>query len=659
MRLGVCYYPEHWKEEIWPKDAKRMKSLGIELVRIGEFAWSRIEPQPGSFDWSWLDRAIDTLQSEGLKIIMCTPTATPPKWLVDKMPQMLACDETGGPRKFGSRRHYCFSSPDYRKECRRIVRCLAERYGAHPAIVMWQTDNEYGCHDTVESYSTAALLGFRSWLKTRYGTIAALNTAWGTVFWSQEYGAFEEIEFPAQTVTEANPSHRLDFQRYSSDQVASFNSDQVEILRRHAPGREITHNFMGTFTAFDHYKTGADLDIATWDSYPLGFLDQSTSTETEKQTWLRQGHPDFQAFHHDLYRGCAAKWGVMEQQPGPVNWAPYNPAPLPGMVRLWSLEAIAHGADLVSWFRWRQAPFAQEQMHAGLLTPDNEPAPAFEEAAQVSEDLKVIGKPDIAGADVALIFDYEGQWIHQIQPQGKHFDLWTQTFETYCALRALGLDVDILPQNADLSVYKLIVVPGVPVLSRQLLKTVKTCSAHTVFLPRSGSKTENFQIPPGLPPAGLQSELGLKVARVESLRPGTEHTADLQGEILTIVNWKEHVDLLAPTSGDTPHVRAQFEDGTPFWVQKDGLIYLAGWPDKSSAKQVFKAVAAQVGLITVDLGEHLRLRRLGALTFAFNYGPTPTPLDGALDAEASLILGEKTLPAAGVAIWRSEGQAPI
>jgi beta-galactosidase len=377
MKLGCCYYPEHWPEEMWAEDARRMAEMGLSLVRIGEFAWSRIEPEPGTYDWAWLDRAIETLHSAGLKVILGTPTATPPKWLVDQMPDMVALDDQGRPRGFGSRRHYCFSHEGYRGECVRIVTAMAKRYGKHPAVTAWQTDNEYGCHDTVLSFSKSAAQGFRSWLSAKYDSIDALNQAWGNVFWSMEYRSFSEIDPPNLTVTEANPAHWLDYRRFASLEVSGFNLAQTNILREHSPGRDITHNFMGFFTEFDHHDVGRDLDVATWDSYPLGFLEQFWFSEDEKRAYFRQGHPDIAAFHHDLYRGCSnGRWGVMEQQPGPVNWARFNPAPLPGMVALWTLEAMAHGAEFTSYFRWRQAPFAQEQMHAGLLRPNSSEAEA-------------------------------------------------------------------------------------------------------------------------------------------------------------------------------------------------------------------------------------------------------------------------------------------
>lgn len=645
MRLGVCYYPEHWPESRWAEDARQMAELGLSLVRIGEFAWSRFEPEPGQYDWTWFDRAIDTLADAGLKVILGTPTATPPKWLVDRDPDMIAVDAKGHVRGFGSRRHYCFSSQTYRAECRRIVTAMAERYGEHPAVAMWQTDNEYGCHDTIESYSVHARKAFRRWLEQKYGDVAALNAAWGTVFWSQEYRSFHEIDPPVGTVTEPNPSHVVDYQRFSSNQVTSFNAEQVEILRRLSPEREITHNFMGGFTAFDHHAVGADLDVATWDSYPLGFLDISPFPDSQKARYLRQGHPDFQAFHHDLYRGCSAKWGVMEQQPGPVNWAPNNPAPLDGMVRLWSLEALAHGADLVSWFRWRQCPFAQEQMHAGLLRVDAEPAPAFAAAAEVARDVALISAETTRQAPVALVWSYDGQWIHQAQPQGQGLDLLRQAFETYAVLRRLGLDVDIVSPHTDLAGYSLVVLPGLPHIEPDLLGQLKTCSAQVLVLCRSGSKTESFQLPLNLAPGPLQDLMALKVTRVESLRDGVEERVELDGQTFGVQRWREAVETELP-------VHARYEDGAPFWISEGQFSYLAGWPDGELLGRVLADVCRDGGIDVVPVHEDIRLRSLGGLRFAFNYGPEAVSLNGMAPEAADYVLGGAELSPAGVAAWR-------
>ncbi|MBU6372986.1 MAG: beta-galactosidase [Alphaproteobacteria bacterium] len=645
MRLGVCYYPEHWPEAWCAEDAAAMAALGVSTVRIGEFAWSRIEPEPGRFEWGWLDRAIDTLARAGLEITLGTPTATPPKWLIDRHPDILAVDRRGRPRRFGSRRHYCFSSLTYRRETARIVEAVAQRYGAHPAVTAWQTDNEYGCHDTVESFSEDARVAFRAWLARRYGDVATLNAAWGNVFWSMEYRSFDEIDPPNETVTEANPAHRMDWRRFGSDEVVAYNRLQVEILRAHAPGRTILHNFMGSFTQFDHHAVGADLDVATWDSYPLGFLEQGHWPAETKARYLRQGHPDFTAFHHDLYRGVGrGRWWVMEQQPGPVNWAPYNPAPLPGMVRAWTWEAFAHGAEVVSYFRWRQAPFAQEQMHAGLHRPDRVEAPAAGEARQVAREIKTVPDDPTPRAPVALIFDYQAQWLFEIQPQGasyRHFEL---ALDWYGALRRLGLDVDVVAPEADLSGYAAIVAPALPFVTDALAARLAQSNAVLLFGPRAGSKTARVTIPDALAPGALQALLPIKVTRVESLRPGVVEAAGAYG----ITRWLEHVE-----AGAGVQVHAKTPSGAPVWLQAGRAHYLAGWPCARLLDDALRAVAGAAGLSALDLPQDLRLRRRGRVRFAVNYGPQPIDLAAHVPGAAGFAyrLGGPHLEPAGVAAW--------
>ncbi len=654
LQLGVCYYPEHWPEDMWESDAQRMKALGIKQVRIGEFAWSRIEPSPGEFRWEWLDRAIKVLAEQGLEVVMCTPTATPPKWLIDRHDDVLAVDANGRARAFGSRRHYDFSSDSYFKESQRIVQLLGERYGKHPAITAWQVDNEYGCHHTVVSYSASAQRRFRLWLQARYGDIAALNTAWGTVFWSMEYRSFEEIDAPIGTVTEAHPAHRLDYRRFASDEVVRYNRMQVEILRAHAPGRVMVHNFMQMFVEFDHYSVAADLDVASWDSYPLGAMEEMWFAPEIKARWLRTGHPDFASFNHDLYRGMSAQpFWVMEQQPGPVNWAQWNPSPLPGMVRLWSWEAFAHGAGCVSYFRWRQVPFGQEQMHAGLNRPDNVLDVGGAEAACVAQEISLVEQAAGALAQprgkVALLFDYTAKWLFEIHHQGADFHYPRVVFEYYSALRSLGLDVDIVPLHAALDGYAMIVVPPLPIIPDDLPARLQSSGAQVVLGPRSGSKTVSLQIPANLPPGPLQSILPLRVWRVESMRPNVSEPVQCGDQSGQAHHWR---DLIETDAGvDTV---ATFGDGHPAILRYQRVHYLASVFDAGLTRDYFEQVACSAGLNPQRLPETLRLNRRGGLTFAFNYADAPCAVPHANGA--SFLVGAAELAPQGVAIYRQAEQ---
>ncbi len=616
--LGVCYYPEQWDDSLWASDAARMAEIGLTWVRIGEFAWSRMEPQPGQYDWGWLDRAIATLGAQGLKVVLGTPTATPPRWMLDRHPDMLAVDAKGQTRGFGSRRHYDFSHQGYRAECAKIVTQLAVRYGKNPHVCAWQTDNEYACHNTVHSYSPAARTAFQNWLAQRYQSIDALNRAWGNVFWSMEYTSFDQVALPNLTVTEANPAHTLAFRRFASDEVVSFNKLQTDILRKHSTA-PISHNYMGQVTDFDHFATGADLDIAAWDAYPIGFLsDRVQASQADKRHFLRQGDPDFQAFHHDLYRAVGrGRWWVMEQQPGPVNWAPWNPDPLPGMARLWAWEAFAHGAEAVCYFRWRQAPFAQEAMHAGLLRPDSAPAPAYAEATQVARELAEMPDVTRAQAKVGLVFDYASDWAWATQPQGRDFSYFGLAFDMYRGLRRLGLDVDILPPDtADLSGYALVLAPGIATISAPLMAALTAFQGTALLGPRTNAKTAEFAIPLPLPPSlpGLDAV----VARVESLPPDV--TVPLQGGG-AFHRWREKLEGAADVVEST-------QDGLPALLRAGGLHYLCGWPDAAALDRILTQLCHGADLPTHPMPHGLRRRRAGDVTFLFNYNPHEVTFNG-------------------------------
>jgi len=623
--LGTCYYPEHWPEATWPDDARRMADLGLTWVRIGEFAWSRLEPEPGKPTFDWLDRAMDLLQAAGLEVVLGTPTAAPPRWMLDRHPDMLAVDAEGRPRGFGARRHYCFSHDGYREEAARIAALLAERYGAR--VAAWQTDNEYGCHGTVLSHSRAARAAFRGWLARKYRSPDALNRAWGNAFWSMEYDRFDQVDLPNLTVTEPNPAHALDFRRFSSDQVARFNAAQVAAIRAHSDA-PIGHNYMGRSLDFDHFEIGRQMDIATWDSYPLGFLEDRIECDAaHKRRHARQGDPDFQAFHHDLYRAVGrGRWWVMEQQPGPVNWAPSNPAPLPGMVRFWTWEAFAHGAECVSYFRWRQAPFAQEQHHAGLLRPDDAEAPAFAEVRQVVRELQTLPDIDAARAPVALVFDYASAWGWQIQPQGQGCDYFRLAFAFYRGLRKLGLSVDILPPDAaDLTGYELVLIPGLLTLDARLEAAVAAADARVILGPRANAKTEAMAIPVPLPPdvAGID----VTVARVETLRPDMPTPVRGGG---AVVLWQEHLEGAAEVLDRT-------EAGDAILVRSGRLHYLGAWPDAEYMARLLTRLTRAAGVPVRALPDGIRVRETATTRFVFNHGARETVFDGQILPPAGVL----------------------
>ncbi|MEH6609754.1 MAG: beta-galactosidase [Halioglobus sp.] len=654
--FGICYYPEQCSPAQWPTDAKMMSELGLKYVRIAEFSWSRLEPTDGELDFAWLDTVIDTLVAQGLEVVIGTPTATPPKWLIDKWPEILPVDpDTGRSRGFGSRRHYDFSSTRYWLESERITGALARRYGGHEGVVGWQTDNELGCHETTLSASSNARDAFRRWCQQRYSSIDALNTAWGNVFWSMEYGDFEEIELPVGTVTEPNPAHSLAFRRFSSDQAIGYHERMTDIIREHAPGKFVTHNFIPMDeTGFDNWSLAESLDFASYDNYPLGRTDMQFAGLPAEQfrRYMRTGHPDFATYYHDQTRGLSGGgFWIMEQQPGPVNWAPNNPRPAAGMIRFWTLEAFAHGADCVCFFRWRQAAFAQEQMHAGLLRPDNSKSDAWAQVEQSIADIERIAclTQNSEPADIAIIAETQSQWVTDIERQSGAYDYNKVQFSYYRALRELGLNVDFISSDSDFSPYKLVLAPSLPIVDADFVERAQTAGTIFIFGPRSGSKTADFSHPANLAPGLLQAVLPIQVLSVETLRADCQEPLKWNNQQYRCGIWREEI------SCDGGEILAFYEDGSAAAIAKDQFIYLATLTDNQFLKAFFAAQCATLDITIYDLGEDVRVRRRGDLMFAFNYSEQPQTLN--VPEDAKFILGGETIEPRDVCVWTSPDAA--
>ncbi|GBF08174.1 beta-galactosidase family [Deinococcus aerius] len=629
LELGVCDYPEHVPQGCWSEYAQAQKALGLRFVRIAEFAWSRLEPQPGQYEWRWLDEAVETYAAAGLQVVLCTPTAAPPAWLVIQHPEVLPVGRDGRVKTFGSRRHYDPSSSMFREHSRRITRAMAERYGQHAAVVGWQTDNEFGWGDTAQSYSPAALAAFRQWLAERYRTPEALNEAWGNVFWSMEYSAWHQIPLPNGAVAEVNPAHALDFLRFSSDQIAEFQEEQVAILRECSPGRFVTHNYMGFFSGFDHYRTSQCLDFASWDSYPTGTLEAVREWGLAEPglmlDFARTGHPDVTAFNHDLYRGmvkgpsgaaAAPGFWVMEQQCGPVNWAPSNPLPAKGAVALWTAQAWAHGADVVSYFRWRAATMAQEVLHSGLLRHNGHPDRGYAEVAALDPTPFPIGK---VPARVALLHDYESLWLYNMQPHAEGMNYWAQTFAYYRALRSLGMDVDILHPDADLSGYALIVAPALTLMTPGRARHLEAAAEGSalVFGPRTAFRTPSGRTPEEGQFGELGRLVGASLLRYDSLYPGMGQEVAGAGPAPHLASlWAESYEMEGAQT--LYRYRGGPLDGESA-VIRHGNVTVIGAHGETLITEVLEDLLSRAGLQPTRLPEGVRLSRRGEVTLLQNW----------------------------------------
>lgn len=623
LSLGVCDYPEHVSAEQWPIHARKQKRLGLDVVRLAEFSWAKIEPRDGEYDWQWLDDAIHIYQELGLQVVLGTPTATPPAWLVQKFPEILAVDENGHVKKFGSRRHYDHASPIYRKECQRIVKAMAMRYGKHPALAGWQTDNELGHEGTTQSYGGASVIAFRQWLENKYSDLAALNQAWGNAFWSQDYSNWQQIDTPNLTAArQPNPSQVLDFKRFCSDMVIDFQQLQIDILRELSPERFVTHNFVIFAEEFDLYKASQHLDFVSWDSYPIGMLELFANWESEevKTEYARTGYPDLVSLNHDIYRGLKGgkDFWVMEQQCGHANWADYNPLPADGAVKLWTAQAWAHGAENVVYFRWRACHYAQEIMHSGLLQQDGREDRGFAEVDSINKMQFALEKID---AKVALLHDYESQWAYNQQPHHKQLSYWTQFMQYYSALRALGVDVDIIhPSQLGNKAYKLVVAPALCIIDDQCAESLKALASHTpiVFGPRAGSRTNTGLVPENGQLSLIEDLVGIKLLNFDSLRPGLNQSihAAKGNDKFSATLWAESYQL------EGANALYLYSDGPmqgKAAVTQCHNVTVVGALSKTLLTHVLIEKLSQQGIETQHLPEGVRISRRGNQTLLQNF----------------------------------------
>jgi beta-galactosidase len=504
--LGAAWYPEQWPESQWDADLSLMEAAHIHVVRVGEFAWSTMEPTEGQYDFDWLERAIALAAKHHIAVVLGTPTAAPPAWLTEKYPETLRVDENGKRDEHGNRQQFSFADTKYRELAHDITERMAERFGHNPNVVGWQLDNEYAN----TSFDPEAKAQFRAWLKQKYRTIANLNYQWATAYWSQTYNDFDQIPVRED---EENPALLLDWKRFVSETWKSYSLNQIDAIRPHADSRQfITTNTMGWFDGFDEYTVHSVLDIAAWDDY-IGSFNSSNDYD-----YIDNGA------RHDLTRGYKQKnFWVMETEPAFVNWHKTNVALKKGQVRDMAWQAIGHGADAVEYWQWRANRNGQEQYHGVLIGIDGKPAPVYAEIQQVGDEFDKAGSA-LAGtsphAEVAVVQSYDSRWAIQFQRHSERFDPVRELLAFYGPLRDKAQAVDILSPNASLDGYKLVVAPELNVLPKamadRLIAYVKQ-GGHLVLGPRTGMKDEFDALNPQRQPGPLVGLLGGSVTQFYAL----------------------------------------------------------------------------------------------------------------------------------------------
>jgi beta-galactosidase len=504
LLMGVAWYPEQWPEARWEEDLRLMEAANLKVVRIAEFAWSRMEPTEGHYDLDWLDRAISLAARHHIITVVGTPTATPPAWLTQKYPDTLRVEPNGQRVTHGNRAHASVTSPRYREFCHQIAEQMAIRFGHNPNVVGWQIDNEYGY--ALMSYDEATQRQFQDWLHEKYKTLANLNARWTTSYWSETYDSWSEIPIP---VGGHNPGLMLEWKRFVTASWTSYQQNQIDVIRQHADSRQfITGNLMGFFDGFDHYPITEALTFASWDDY------------------VGSGHVDADSngLAHDLTRGFKRKnFWVMETQPGAVNWSSLNNFLNRGEARAMAWQAIGHGADDVNYWQWRSALNGQEEIHGVLVGPDGTPVPFYDEASQTAREFAQVessfrGTTPVSA--VALLYSYDSHWAIQFQKHTEKYDDIGLLKSYYHSLRKLSQSVDVVSAYAPLDGYKLVVAPSLNVLPKDLashLDEYVRNGGHLVLGPRSGMKDEFNGLLPQRQPGFLADALGGRVEQYYAL----------------------------------------------------------------------------------------------------------------------------------------------
>ncbi|MEU1048245.1 beta-galactosidase [Streptomyces sp. NPDC005897] len=612
--FGGDYNPEQWPEETWPEDVRLMRAAGVNSVTLGVFSWSRLEPRPGVHDFAWLDRLMDLLHEGGIGVVLATPTASPPPWLGHLHPETLPRDADGRTEWWGGRQHFSHSSAVYRRHAAAITEALAARYASHPALTLWHINNEYCTYDHGDEAATR----FRRWLQDRHGTLDALNTAWGTAFWSQGYGDWAEVAPPRRAHYLRNPAQVLDFRRFTSDMLLECCTAERDIVRRHTPHIPVTTNFMPLWSGQDGWRWAEEEDVVSVDLYP----------DPRDPFGAQEG-----ALVQDLTRSQArGPWMLMEQAAGPVNWRGVNHPKPRGLNRLWSLQAVARGADAVCYFQWRQSRQGAEKFHSGMVSHAGEAGRTYREVVQLGADLARLG-PYAAGgtigADIAVLHDWHAWWAadQEARPSARvdHADLLRAWHR---ALWRAHLTTDFAHPEDDLAPYQVVVVPQLYALTDaaidNLLAHVRRGGTLVCgFL--TGVADPDDRIRPGGMDARLRELFGIRTLH-EWWPLDAEESADCDGFSGTL--WSEEIEPDGTASETVPYRGGEL-DGLPAVLRKGSAWYLSTLPEPDALRDLLARAAADAGVRPVldALPADVEAVRRGDLLFLLHHGRSPVIVD--------------------------------
>jgi len=613
--FGGDYNPEQWPEETWHEDVRLMRAAGVNSVTLGVFSWARLEPRPGEREFGWLDTVMELMHGNGIGVVLATPTSSPPPWLGRLHPETLPRDADGRTEWWGGRQHFSHSSAVYRRHAAAITEDLAARYGSHPALTMWHINNEYCTYD----WGDEAAARFRAWLREKYGGLDALNSAWGTAFWSQGYGDWEEVLPPRHAHYLKNPGQVLDFKRFTSDMLLECFAAERDIVRRHTPAHiPVTTNFMPLWVGQDAWRWAQEEDVVSVDIYP----------DPRDPLGAQQG-----ALVQDMTRSQArGPWMLMEQAAGPVNWRGVNHPKPRGLNRLWSLQAVARGADAVCYFQWRQSRQGAEKFHSGMVGHAGEQGRTYQEVKLLGAELARIG-PEVTGSHskshIAILHDWHSWWAgaHEgrLSTRVDHAQILTAWHR---ALWQAHLTTDFAHPEHDLTGYKLVVVPQSYALTDSAIDNLVAYARGggtlvSGFL--TGVADEDDRVRPGGMDARLRALFGIRTLH-EWWPLDEDQNVETDGFLGTL--WSEEIEKDEEASAEATYKGGEL-DGLPAVLRKGRARYLSTLPEPDALRTLLAAIAAEAGVRPVlpGLPDQVEAVRRGDLLFVLNHGREPVTVE--------------------------------
>lgn len=662
LNIGVYYYPEAWPEVQWGRDMANMRKLGMEFVHMGEFAWAFMEPEEGRYQFDWLEKNVALASQQGLKVVLCTPSAAPPVWLVEKHPEVLMVDSHGRRMQHGTREHACWSVPAYREYVGKVVAELARRFGNDPRVWGWQIDNEVSHYDKRFCYCDFCQRKFRGWLKGKYVSIDALNRDWGNAFWSQMYQDFDQIRIPNadELVAQVNPHAQLDFQRWFAAETADYLKFQAGLLHQNGRNQWVTTNFMAMHGDVYPPLSGKDLDVLTWTVYP------AHGNLNEGPQGFRLGDGAMLSFMHDFLRPVNGFEGIMELQPGQVNWGAVNPRPYPGAIRMWILQAFAKGAKLVCTYRYRQPLAGSELYHNGLVGTDGvTPSVGGGEYAQAMREiasLRPLYKPgaaaprEVAARRTAFLYDVDNRWDMEIHPQTVRWDSMGHLLKYYKALKSFGAPVDVLRGADDFSAYPFVVAPAYQLLDEKFVARLTDYvekGGRLLLTCRTGEKDRRGHLWEGPWAQPILSLIGASIPTYDLLPENLVSEVRAGGKAYKWGVWGE---TLEPAAGTTPLAQyaGEFYAGKTAAVRRNlgkGAVLYIGVESMEGdlEKDLLRGLFESAGVKVTDYPNQFFVDWRDGFWIAANFSSQKqvAPIPPA----AKILVGGRELNPAGVAIW--------